>query len=297
MNSSFSRFTILATLISLSLSILGSHDPIDYHKKGREQGKTLLTLLAQKACTDAQHIFMDKDILELSTILNKNHHSTEVHKKAFKSYQEYFKGLRETLSTHTPLSDEMAQKVATMILEMSDAVIQATDIATLRTSIATTMSRWTQKLAAITPKIPQVQFVLDPSNRFYQAGYALGKQSIEWMIIEAQGKTVSVEEQVAAQQKNASFLGGITPGTQEAVLAALQYIHGMKKALEACDLDSIITQYNTPKIQAEKLKIGYKLGLQSANSMIEALQNPQKGFGQFAENFKEAMTNLNTLDQ
>ncbi len=275
---------------------------VDYFKKGQEFGKMVREAATQQIESLAG--FGDKELIRLQNTLYNEGTSTEAHKIAFKHYQTYFKGVKEALSSYIPsqntdpLSLTMNYGIK-MHQDIADAIITAPDMATVRTSLGVIVSKAMQDATKLAPKIPQVNFTLNTNHPYYKEGYAIGKTSCEWMVLEAQGKPTSEDDQVALQKRMLAFMTNSSqPGTpqEEAIAASLQYISGMKKALEELDLEATITRYKPSKERAEKLRVGYKLAIDMAQNLFESMQNPQKGFDSIGESFKEAAADMNRLE-
>ncbi len=76
----------------------------DHYKLGYEYGKKLIHLLSQPDTAELMNqVVLDKEVLRLTNIINKENPSSEAHKKAFKEYQIYNKGLKEALATYGSL--------------------------------------------------------------------------------------------------------------------------------------------------------------------------------------------------
>ncbi len=309
MNRFIARSSFILSLLIVSLPYASATQKagsaaqeVDYFKKGQEFGKMVREAATQQ--DESLFGFGDKELIRLQNTLYNEGPSTEAHKTAFKNYQTYFKGVKEALSSYIPLPKTdplslMMNYSIKMNQDIADAIIMAPDMATIRTSVGTIMSKAMQDATKLAPKIPQVTFTLNTNHPYYKEGYAVGKISCEWIILEAQGKTTSEDDQIALQKRTVTFISNSSqPGTpqEEAIAASLQYISGMKKALEELDLEATIARYKPSKERAEKMRVTYKLAIDMAQNLFDSMQNPQKGFDSVGESFKEAAAKMNRLE-
>ncbi len=277
----------------------------DHYKLGYEYGKKLIYLLSQPNSAEVMNqAVLDKEVLRLTNIINKENPSTEAHKKAFKEYQTYNKGLKEALATYVPSKgtdmESLGKNYAIKInQDMADVICKAPDMATARTEISALVTKAANDAQRLVPALPKVSFTLDIQHPNYKEGYALGKQSREWFVVEAQGKTVPEEEQIAMQKRINNFMFTSQQGKsqEEIIKGSLQFFSGYKKALEEFNLEEALITHKTPKEQAEKLRIGFKFALQSMSGALDSLQNPDKGFGSVGKAFEDCAQDMNKVQK
>ncbi len=278
----------------------------DYYKLGYEFGKKLIYTvnLSDSSPELMNQAFMDKEVLTLTTTISRENPTTDAHKKAFRDYQTYNKGLKEALATYTPFKEtDMASQGKNYAIKMNydiaDISCKSPDMATLRTEMGNFMVQKAQDAQKIAPIRPKVNFTLDVNHPHYKEGYACGKQTCSWLILEAQGKPTPEDEQIALQKRMNNFMITTQQGKsqEEIINGSLQYLSGYKKSLEELNVEETLAKNKTPKEQAEKLRIGYKFALQGITSALDALQNPDKGFESMGKAFQDCATEMNHLQK
>jgi hypothetical protein len=120
------------------------------------------------------------------------------------------------------------------------------------------------------------------------------------MTLEAQGKPTCADDQMALQKRiQTFFVAEIKPDTTqtEILIGSLQFTSGLKKALEEFDLESVISKHKPSKQLAEKIRLGYKVWLQTAQITLDSLQNPQKCFAEIGQVIQSAAAEMNTIQK
>jgi hypothetical protein len=301
MKSVFCKLSLVGVLISATCTFAEA----DYYKKGIEFGKKTLQNMSQTASAATPELdVMDTAVVELTTTLYRENPSAEAHKRAFKNFKEYQKGVKESLAVYvsTGKNDpetKMKDCTVKMLLEIADAVVSSADYATMRTNTMHISSKFFKEMETFAPKLPTIKVTVDLNHALYKEGYAAGKTTGEWIVLEAQGKIASAEEQTALQKRiQTSLMNAFKAGTsqEDMMKGNFQFISGMKKALEEVNVESVLQHYKTPQEQAEKIRIEYKVALQGMQAGIEAMTNPQKGIGAIGNVISETAKELQATD-
>ncbi len=292
-------YLLASTVLVCTISCTAYEGQSHYYRQGLEFGKLLIEENLQSDTSRVQN----NGLLALPGILSGGDVNTEAYKAAFSEYKDYYRGLYDYLSSNSPSDstkeDLMYQKI-NLYEKMAHAIANAPDIEAARcasTQIITNAMNDAKEALHIVKrelhKLGQFNLTVNAKDIHYQEGYAIGKQTNSLKATEAQGKPTSNGER-ALKQRIEKFDASISQVSSASKMhASWQYLNGVKKAFEECDIEALITRYKpSPSIAAE-MRANYEQALHRIQSSYVAFTNMKVGLDELSIALEDVLKDLN----
>ncbi len=224
---------------------------------------------------------IDPELLELANSLNKETVGSASYKTKFAGLKAFDRGTKSALgNTKAPqATDSQSQQIKNLFdlkVASIEIVLESSDHFEVAKKMGEYISQQPQPKFSSFPELTKLEsFKANPDNKFFKKGYELSENSNKFFTIQAQGKDVPAEKQLALIKKCGEFMQKETHKLATANKSQrydithniAQYLAGAEKASKEYPLEQTLKKYNTKKELAEKIRLSYKLNINMWCSM------------------------------
>ncbi len=283
----FIKHTTLVALVGTACFAAPSQSTL--YTEGKKQAHQRIDILN---CTDAKQAqelslknsqLVAPEYLEACNALQEEPLGSPAYKKAFTEIQEFYRGVKEVMLGYTlpaTVATELKEVVLAWLLNTAETFLTSADHFEATKKMDEAISQKVQASQSSFPQLPKLEsFKANPEHASYKEGYSLIESSYELIDLQAQGKNIPAEKQLALNKEAAEFLQkelaklSTNDESQYPKIAEniAQYLVGAEKALKEYPLDKTLKKHNTSKEQADKLRLDIKASTEMFTSIKEML--------------------------
>ncbi len=279
----FIKHTALLALVGTTCFAAPSHNSL--YNEGKKSARRLIELLN---CTDekkAQELglknaqFISHEFIDVSNVLQKEKLGSPAYQQAFDGLKAYYRGQKEVLQGYTLpecSANEQKEAVISFVMSNADNTLTSANHFEATKKMGELVSHKIEANKQEFPQLPKLEsFEADPQHAFYKEGYALGKNSYELIILQAQGKDIPAEKQLALSTRTTEFMqkefGKLSAEDEsqypEIAQNIMQFLVGIEKSINEFPLEATFKKHNTSKMHADNIRLSMKLLNQMVSSM------------------------------